>query len=57
MPGTVDPERILEHLQAHEEELLDLCGELVTIESPSPDATATRRVLDRLTSEFDELGY
>jgi len=55
--GTVNPERILEHLQTHEEELLDLCGELVTIESPSPDATATRRVLDRLAPEFDELGY
>ena len=57
MPGTVDPERILEHLQAHEEELLDLCGELVAIESPSPDAIATREVLDRLTSELDDLGY
>ena len=57
MRGTVNPERILEHLQTHEEELLDLCGELVTIESPSPDATATRQVLDRLTPEFDELGY
>ena len=57
MRGTVNPERILEHLQTHEEELLDLCGELVTIESPSPDATATRRVLDRLAPEFDELGY
>jgi len=55
--GTVNPERILEHLQTHEEEFLDLCGELVTIESPSPDATATRQVLDRLTPEFDELGY
>ena len=57
MRGTVNPERILEHLQAHEEELLDLCGELVLIESPSPDAIATRRVLDRLTSELDDLGY
>ena len=57
MRGTVNPERILEHLQTHEEEFLDLCGELVTIESPSPDATATRQVLDRLTPEFDELGY
>ena len=57
MRGTVNPERILEHLQTHEEELLDLCGELVTIESPSPDAIATRQVLDRLTPEFDELGY
>jgi glutamate carboxypeptidase len=51
------PEEILDHVKARENELLDLCGELVTIESPSPDATATRRVLDRLTSELDELGY
>ena len=51
------PEEILDHVKAREDELLDLCGELVTIESPSPDATATRRVLDRLTSELDELGY
>ncbi len=57
MPVIVDPGRILEHLQAHEEELIDLCSELVTIESPSPDATATRRVLDRLTPEFEQLGY
>ena len=51
------PEEILDHVKAREDELLDLCGELVTIESPSPDAIATRRVLDRLTSELDELGY
>jgi glutamate carboxypeptidase len=51
------PEEILDHVRASEDELLDLCGELVAIESPSPDATATRRVLDRLTSELDELGY
>ena len=51
------PEEILDHVKAREDELLNLCGELVTIESPSPDATATRRVLDRLTSELDELGY
>lgn len=57
MPTTPTPEEILEHLQAHEEDLLDLCGELVIIESPSPDAIATRRVLDRLTSELDDLGY
>lgn len=54
---TVDPERILEHLQAHEEELIDLCGELVEIESPSPDPGATRQMLDRLTTEVDQLGY
>lgn len=57
MPVTVDPERILEHLQAHEEELIDLCGELVEIESPSPDPGATRQMLDRLTKELDHLGY
>ena len=51
------PEEILDHVRAREDELLDLCGELVAIESPSPDAAATRRVLDRLTSELDELGY
>jgi len=51
------PEEILDHVKAREDELLNLCGELVTIESPSPDATATRRVLDRLTSELDALGY
>ena len=51
------PEEILDHVRGREDELLDLCGELVAIESPSPDAIATRRVLDRLTSELDELGY
>lgn len=57
MPVNVNPERILEHLQAHEEELIDLCGELVEIESPSPDPGATRQMLDRLTKELDQLGY
>lgn len=57
MPTTATPNEILEHVKSLEGELLDLCGELVAIESPSPDATATRRVLDRLTSELDELGY
>lgn len=57
MATTAAPERILDHLTAREGELLDLCGELVSIESPSPDPTATRHVLERLTTEFDELGY
>lgn len=57
MPASAEPERILDHLTAREDELLALCGELVSIESPSPDARATRRVLDRLTPELDGLGY
>ncbi len=57
MPTTAEPEQILDHLTAREDELLDLCGELVSIESPSPDARATRRVLQRLTPELDGLGY
>jgi len=57
VPVTINPERILEHLQAQEEELIDLCGELVEIESPSPDPGATRQMLDRLTKELDQLGY
>ena len=57
MPVTVDPEMILKHLQVHEEQLIDLCGELVAIESPSPDPGATRQMLDRLTPELDQLGY
>ena len=57
MPSTRAPEEILDHLTAREDELLDLCGELVSIESPSPDARATRRVLERLAPELDDLGY
>ena len=57
MPPTAVPEQILDHLTAREDELLDLCGELVSIESPSSDARATRRVLERLTPELDGLGY
>ena len=57
MPPIGAPEEILDHLTAREDELLDLCGELVAIESPSPDARATRRVLERLTPELEGLGY
>ena len=57
MPSTAAPEEILNHLSAREDDILDLCGELVSIESPSPDARATRRVLERLTPELDGLGY
>jgi glutamate carboxypeptidase len=57
MASTAAPERILEHLASREDEILDLCGELVSIESPSPDPAATRQVLERLTTELDELGY
>lgn len=57
MPPTRAPEEILDYLTAREDELLDLCGELVSIESPSPDARATRRALERLTPELDALGY
>jgi glutamate carboxypeptidase len=57
MSTTPSPETILDRVKARESEILDLCSELVAIESPSPDATATRRVLDRLTSELDDLGY
>ena len=57
MPSTAAPEEILSHLSAREDDILDLCGELVSIESPSPDARATRRVLERLTPELDGLGY
>ena len=57
MPPTAAPEKILDHLTAREEELIDLCGELVLIESPSPNASATRSVLERLTPELDGLGY
>ncbi len=57
MMTIVEPERILDHLIAQEDELLDLCGTLVAIESPSPDPVATREVLERLTTELNELGY
>lgn len=57
MPLTAVAEEILDHLTAREEELTDLCGVLVSIESPSPDARATRVVLERLTPEFDGLNY
>ena len=57
MPSTAAPEEILNHLSAREDDILDLCGELVSIESPSPEARATRRVLERLTPELDGLGY
>ena len=57
MTTSAEPEQILNHLAAREGELLDLCGTLVAIESPSPDPAATRQVLDRLTAELDELGY
>ena len=57
MTATAEPERILDHLVAREGEMLDLCGTLVAIESPSPDPAATRQVLDRLTTELDGLGY
>jgi glutamate carboxypeptidase len=57
MPVSVDPELILNHLQTQEEEFVDLCGELVAIESPSPDPGATRQMLDRLTKELDQLRY
>lgn len=57
MTAAAAPERILDHLVAREGEMLDLCGTLVAIESPSPDPSATRQVLDRLTTELDGLGY
>jgi glutamate carboxypeptidase len=57
MTATAEPERILDHLVAREDEMLDLCGTLVAIESPSPDPVATRQVLDRLTTELDGLDY
>jgi glutamate carboxypeptidase len=57
MPTPAEPEQILDHLTGREDELLDLCGELVSIESPSHDARATRRVLERLVPELEDLGY
>lgn len=54
---TVHPATILELLRVHEESLLELCEELVSMESPSDDPSATRPVLERLGVEFTQIGY
>ncbi len=57
MQVTTHPGLLLEHLETNEADLIDLCDELVSIESPSNDPVATRVVLERLTEEFTQLGY
>ena len=57
MPVATLPAAILDHLEPRTDRLLDLCRDLVEIESPSNDPAATRLVLERLTEEFDALGY
>ena len=51
------PSTLLAHLRTREDALLELCNDLVSIESPSIDPSATRLVLERLASEFTALGY
>ena len=57
MQATIHPGLLLEHLETSEADLIDMCNELVSIESPSHDPVATRLVLEHLTGEFDRLGY
>lgn len=57
MQATVHPGLILDHLEANEADLIEMCDELVSIESPSNDPVATRVILERLTDEFIQLGY
>lgn len=54
---TVHPAEILERLRTHEDSMLELCEELVSMESPSDDPSATRPVLERLGVELTRLGY
>lgn len=51
------PGPVLEHLEERRADLVGLCEQLVSIESPSDDPGATRLVLERLAEEFKELGY
>ena len=57
MQATLDPGLLLKHLETNEAALIDLCDELVSIESPSNDPVATRVILERLVREFTQLGY
>ncbi len=57
MAAIARPSHVLDHLHQHREELVGLCEQLVSIESPSDDPGATRLVLERLIPEFDGLGY
>ena len=57
MAVVTHPGSILNHLEPRTDEMVALCRDLVTIESPSDDPAATRLVLERLTAEFDALGY
>ena len=57
MQTTIHPELLLEHLEANEGDLIEMCDELVAIESPSNDPVATRVILEHLTGEFTRLGY
>lgn len=51
------PTVLADYLSTRRNAMLDLCRTLVNFESPSDDPTATRRVLERLTLEFERLGY
>lgn len=57
MRATVHPGLLLEHLEANEAGLIEMCDELVSIESPSGDPMATRVVLEHLTGQFTQLDY
>ena len=57
MQATVHPGLLLDHLEANEADLIEMCDELVSIESPSNDPGATRAILEHLTNEFIRLGY
>ena len=57
MHTTVHPGLLLDHLETNEAALIEMCNELVSIESPSNDPAATRVILEHLADEFTQLGY
>lgn len=57
MQATIHPGLLLEHLEANEADLIEMCDELVSIESPSNDPVATRVILEHLAHEFSHLDY
>ncbi len=56
MHATVHPGLLLEHLETNEAALIEMCDELVSIESPSNDPAATRVIHELLTDELTQLG-
>lgn len=51
-----DAASILQHLEPRRAAMIELLSEFVGMESPSTDATASRRLLYRLREEFEHVG-